>query len=120
MKKTLGILFLLTSLLLFGCSKDSPPSGTYKGAFRYNNGQTAYSTVEITEQSENIILIDGFSFQMDGKKIEGQWGTMELKGEWSHPFNDARYFIKGAFIYHSYSHFGYEGDFYGTFEIKSF
>lgn len=129
MEKFTLLIFFVSQLLLSGCKKKELPMGLYKTTFIYVDQESINGVVEISESFDTKLVIGLDTLFKDGKKINGTLigsgnnlpsGVVEIKGEWSRPFNDDRYFIKGAFIQHYYSHLGYEGDFYGTFEIKSY
>lgn len=88
MKKII-LIFPVIVLLLFGCSKDKPPTGIYIADFfgTYSSNGNTYDVslvsiqLEITETDKNHILISGASLEKDGKKIKGALNLQFHKGD---------------------------------------
>lgn len=128
MKKHILLSILISLLFLIeSCSKEKPRIGDYYGIFNYDvpSGVVNTAEIEITESTDDKIVINGSTLKKDGKKIEGkiinlsfsQFG-IDIKGEWSHKLFSKDYTIKGTFT-EDYYQGGNQYQNSGTFEIKS-
>jgi hypothetical protein len=127
------ISFSVAQFLFVGCKKEGPPIGYYKATFYETSPNPKRSFdgyITISESPEDIVIIDFDTLFKEGKKIEGTLrpmggedklptGQIDIKGEWSKPFNDDRYLIKGAYIRTYYLKFGHKFTSYGVFEIET-